>query len=283
VVEQALRGAYGFRIAGVEGKDALLVPAEPGWPTLRLQVELVEEVPPADERVSDDVAVLNLKTGGRLTVDRASGTARFQVKRPLSPDELVHPYLAPVAAIAAHWHGRIAFHAGGVGIGGRAWGVVGEREAGKSSLLASCALAGKDIVADDVLVIAAGSVLTGPRSIDLREDSAERFGGEAIGLAGARPRWRMPLPTVSGALPFAGWIFLAWGDEVTVRSLPPSEGLARLMGSLALRVTSSVPATLLDLASLPAWELRRPRDWRQSTDAAMQLLASLESGTLRHR
>ena len=91
---------------------------------------------------------------------------------PLSADELVHPFLAPAAALFAHWHGREGLHGGALALGGTAWGVIGDRLGGKSSLLAALAVSGTDVVCDDVLVLDGREVYPGPRTVDLREDAA---------------------------------------------------------------------------------------------------------------
>ena len=270
------RGAYGIRIDGIAGRDDLLVDAEPSWPRIDLQVDL-REAEHADEHVATDSAALNLKTGGRLTVDRAQSVARFATGRPLSDDELIHPFLAPVAAVVAHWEQRIAFHAGAISVDGRAWGVIGERGAGKSSLLAWLSRDGVDVVTDDVLVLADGTAFAGPRTIDLREDSTEVLGGEPIGMAGARPRWRVRLPRIAAVLPFRGWIYLAWGDEVRAGEVAVGERLPRLMASLALRMSIADPKALLPLAALPAVELTRPPDWARAADAAACLTEAVAS------
>jgi hypothetical protein len=268
-------GAYGISINGIAGLDELLVESEPSWPSIRLEVDL-EQGSHANEFVDDRSAALNLKTGGRLTVDRSKGLARFATGRPLSNDELIHPFMAPVAAIVAHWERRVAFHAGALAIDGAAWGVLGTREAGKSSLLAWLSSRnGIDIVADDVLVLLDGHVFSGPRTIDLRESSAERLGGEAIGVAGARPRWRVRLPPIAATLPFRGWIVLAWGDEIRVDELPPRERLPLLMNSLALRMSIADPEALLPLAALQAIQLTRPPDWDRAGDAATCLTSAV--------
>ena len=51
-------------------------------------------------------------------------------------------------------------------VGGRALGVVGTREAGKSSTLAWLAVAGTEVLCDDLLVIDGQSTFKGPRTID---------------------------------------------------------------------------------------------------------------------
>ena len=55
-------------------------------------------------------------------------------------------------------------------------------------------------------------------------------------MTGARERWRLRLgPTAPGAV-LRGWVFLAWGDRVAVRSLPASERLPRLAAQRGLRL-----------------------------------------------
>lgn len=266
------RGAYGLRISGI-GDARALMHAQPDWPHLRIAVELGDP-PVAAERVTEDRAEVILKTGGRLTVDRRQGLARYVVPRPLSDHELVHPFLAPAAAVMAHWLGRLSFHAGAFVAGGGAWGIVGDREAGKSSTLARLALDGHEIVADDLLVLEDGSAYAAPRSIDLRRDAADRLGvGTALGVVGTRPRWRVGLPQVNDGLPLRGWIFLSWGAEPQTRRLAGSECLMRLAANVGLRRTGRDPGALLELASLPAWDFQRPRDWARMGESTERLLA----------
>jgi hypothetical protein len=195
----------------------------------------------------------------------------YRVPHPVRPDELVHPYLAPAAAVIARWTGRESMHAGAFAEDGRALGVVGAREAGKSSTMAWLAEAGVDVLCDDMLIVDGDRPLTGPRSIDLRGDAARRLGaGEAIGLTGARERWRLRLEHAAPAV-LRGWVFLAWGDRVEARRLGGRERLARLAEQRALRLPPARPEGLLELTSLPAWELSRPRDWGSLPQAADRL------------
>jgi hypothetical protein len=223
--------------------------------------------------VTDDHAVLQLKTGGRLTLDRRSGVACYSVPRRLTDDDLVHPFLAPAAAVVSHWARRLSFHAGAFVADGGAWAVVGEREAGKSSTLAWLALNDHEVVADDVLVLDGRSAFAGPRAIDLREETAGRFQiGAALGVVGNRERWRVTLPQMAPQLPFRGWMFLGWGDRVGVRPLGAAECMRRLLQNLTLRVDATNPAAVLELATLPAWDVERPRDWDRLEDGVKCLL-----------
>jgi hypothetical protein len=268
-----LRGAYGIRITGIADERAPLVEACPHWPHLRIVHERGEP-PPRPDRVTDAVADVGLKTGGRLTVERRLGVARDVVPRALSDEELVHPFLAPAATVMAHWHGRLSFHAGAFVAAAGVWGVVGDREIGKSSMLATLALEGHDVVTDDVLVLDDGAACIGPRSIDLRRDAAENLGvGAALGVVGTRERWRVRLPRLDGAPPLRGWFFLGWSDEPQARRLSGSECLTRLIENVALRMTSLNPASLLDVAALPAWHFGRPRDWQRMRESAHSLLS----------
>jgi hypothetical protein len=267
-------GAYGLRLLGV-GPE-LLLPAEPGWPAL----ELVRAVGPGShflDRMTDERAEIVLANGGDIVVERRPARAVFTVPADVGDGELVHPYLAPVAAVVARWLGRESVHAGAFAVGNRAWGVLGEREAGKSSLLAFLALRGYQVVSDDVLILDGSSVFAGPRTIDLREEAAAELGvGTPLGIVGARERWRLTLDPVPSRLQLAGWIFLGWDAEPAVVRLAAGERLARIAAQRAVRLLPTDPGLLLRLSGLPGWELRRPRDWSslpEATDLLLQAIA----------
>jgi hypothetical protein len=253
------RGAYGIGFRGVEEADGLLVAVPAGSPVYAVRCDVDPGAAPV-ERVTDDAATLRLRAGGAIEISRADPQVRFRMAHVPRPDELVHPYLAPAAAVIARWMGRESVHAGAFAAGGRALGLVGTREAGKSSTLAELARSGAAVLCDDMLVLDAGDVLAGPRAVDLRADAAAALGlGQAIGRTGARERWRMSLGTVEARTPLAGWVFLAWGEDVPPRRLGPAERLARLAPERALRIEPAREDGLLSLVSLPAWEVSRPR------------------------
>jgi hypothetical protein len=239
----------------------------------------IGSAPSLEERVDDERAELRLRSGGQIVIDRRAERVLYRVPHPVREDELVHPYLAPAAAVINRWQGRESIHAGAFAVGSRALGVVGTREAGKSSTLAHLALSGVDVLCDDMLIIAGDRPLIGPRSIDLRADAAERFqAGEAIGMTGARERWRLRLRPVATAPVLAGWVFLAWGDRVEARPLPARERIPRIAEERGLRLPPVRPDALLTLAELPAWELSRPQAW-ESLPQAADLLLELASAT----
>jgi hypothetical protein len=269
------RGAYGFQLEGVQRAHHLLMSAPLSWPTLTLCVTLgFDEGGP--DWVDPDHARLRVHDG-QVKIDRRRAEAVFTVRRRPSPDALVHPHLAPVAAIASRWLGREAFHAGAVVLGDGAWAVMGEKGSGKSSLLAWLALDGHDVVADDLLVLdERRRVLAGPRSVDLRTNAAQRLGiGEPLGVIGTRERYRMAIGPVLPEVPLRGFIRLAWGDVPTVTPVPPAWRPAALATQRTVRLAPCDPTLLVELSALPMVELRRPREWGRAGDAADQLLCAL--------
>jgi hypothetical protein len=168
-------------------------------------------------------------------------------------------------------------HAGAVVIDGRAWAVVGDKEGGKSSTLAWLARDGYAIATDDLLVVDHGDVLAGPRCIDLRAETARSLGvGEPLGVVGSRPRYRVYLDPVPPALPLAGWIFLSWGSELEAERLPVGRLLQSIFAHDALNLAPQDPWVHLDLAALPGWAVRRPRQL-DSLAPAGRLILSLVS------
>jgi hypothetical protein len=271
-------GAYGLRLEGVEAARPLLVPAEPNWPTFHVRSQVGKPPWRDSDVVTESRAELRLQTGGEILIDREDGVVVFTTQRRIVERELIHPYLAPVAAVAGYWFDRESFHAGAFVVDGAAWAVLGEREAGKSTLLASLALRGITVLSDDMLILDGVVPFAGPRSIDLRSAAARHLGvGESLGVVGARERWRLQLDpmTPSGAL--RGWIFPAWGDRVEASELTPHERVARLGSQRGVRLPAKDPARLLDLAALPACELRRPRDW-DALEPATDLLLDVVRG-----
>ena len=200
-------------------------------------------------------------TGGLIQLDLDQGRAILTAPSLPQADEIVHPYLSSLGAMTAYLIGEESFHAGAVVLDGGAWAIVGEREAGKSSTLASFAARGIPIVCDDMLVLHGRTALAGPRSIDLRGDASESLGlGEAIGVVGTRERWRMRVAPIEPELELRGWIFLEWADELEVVPVPVSQRLERLGRARGALLPPTKPAAVLELARLPGFALRRPRD-----------------------
>lgn len=276
LVEGAL-GAYGLKLTGVEAARSLLGPAEAGWPALELLAR-VGPVSAEPESVGGERANLRTRSGVQITIERGPGRAVFCAPRRLSAHELIHPHLAAAAAVAAYWAGRESVHGGAFALEGRAWALLGERGSGKSSTLAGVALRGVSVISDDLLVLGDLLVFPGPRCVDLREEVAGALGaGEPLGRVGERERWRLSLTEPARALPLAGVVVLEWGERLETVPLQASRLLAALLRHRGLRVPPADSERMLDLAALPAWELRRPRRL-ESLAAAVDRLLELAGG-----
>jgi hypothetical protein len=274
--ERCSRGAYGFRLRGIAEAQGLLVEAPPHWSRLDLKVRITSGETPPGEYVDEAVARLRPRSGGWVEIDRHAGRATFSLPERPSDSALVHPHLASVAVVSAHWVGRESFHAGGFVVNGQVWGVLGDRYAGKSSFLALLALAGIPVLCDDVLILDKTTALAGPRSIDLRATAAQHLGvGEPLGVMGTRERWRLTLAPVNPEVPLAGWVSLCWDDQTEVHR-PRGADRLRLLGShRGSSLYPSGPAGLIDLSGLPFLQLCRPPRWDRAEEAMYRLLDAL--------
>jgi hypothetical protein len=262
---------YGLHVAGVAGVGA---PPAPGASALRIHVRSAPQ-PLRPACLSDRAAVLDLPGGRQLQLQRSAGMATF-TGPPLSPDELVHPYLGAAASVFSRWAGREVYHAGAFVFGGMAWAVVGGREAGKSSLLAALAARRLPVLADDLVVTDGHQAFRGPRTIDLRQP----LPGITQRLTHARgaSRWRLALPMLPGAVRLGGWIYLSWRPEVSMHAVPASVQLARLAARRTWPVLASDPEVLLALAARPGWDLGRPADWDRMDEVADLVFQTLPAG-----
>jgi len=280
-------GCYGFRLQGAPAARSLLVDAPSDWPIVEVRTATTDgrEAAPALDEVGPGRARLPLHGRGWMDVERDAPRITLHLPDRPADEELVHPYLAPGAAVLARWAGRESYHAGAVLAGGGAWAVLGDRESGKSSTLAWLAAAGHGVLADDLLVLdnapAAGSAgrfhaFAGPRCIDLRGDAAERLGGgEPLGVVGSRERWRLRLGPVPARVPLRGWIELAWADEPAVEPVRGAARLRTLIPYRSVRLEPPDAAALVALASLPVLRFARPRRWDALPGAAGRLLAAI--------
>jgi hypothetical protein len=254
-------GAYGLVLTGIDDCGRMLQPAPAQWDVLRVQRHSGRSLPVKFRYfVGSDRAELIVAGGPSIIVDRAESFVEFATRDPLPDRAVVHPFLAFPAAVRSHWARRQCLHAGAVIVDGRAWAVVGDKEGGKSSTLAWLAQDGWAIATDDLLVVDDKDVLAGPRCIDLRAETARSLGvGEPLGVVGSRPRYRLYLDPVPPAVPLAGWIFLEWGAELEAERLPVGRLLQSIFAHDALNLPPQDPSVHLDLAALPGWAVRRPR------------------------
>jgi hypothetical protein len=270
-------GAYGLSF-GPPVEPSYLVAAPEHWPQWHLEWRLHRPDAWPPERIGDERALVNLLPRGQVLVDRATATSTLLLPEPPSPHAWVHPYLSSTAVVAARWAGRQSFHAGCFVLDGCAWGVIGERNAGKSSALAWMASHGLAVVCDDILVLDRDRALAGPRCLDLRQSAAEHFGlGTYIGQVGSRERWRAPLPPVSPSYPFKGWVAPNWGNEVAFAGLSATVRMALLLEHRGLLTPEPNDPAWLSLLAKPMVKLVRPRDWGRADEAMRCLLDELRS------
>ena len=275
-------GAYGFAIEGFREPEHFLGAVEGSWPALSCLRTQATEAPgrPAGRAVGDfvfgvDRAEIWMSDTDRISVDRSTLEIRYETKNPLSDDLLAHPYLGLPAGAAARWLGRQVLHGGAFVHGGHAWGVLGTKEAGKSSTMAW--LDGRDVavLTDDLLIIEGQTVFAGPRTIDLRSEAAAAIGGEHVLIQGVRDRWRIrPGPGLSSAS-LGGFVILEWGASVHLEPVPASRRMAVFIENALFAPDMSDATAYLDLSSLPMWRFERPRDLDMLDHTMRQLLDAL--------
>jgi hypothetical protein len=269
-------GAYGLRIRGL-GNERLLVALSRNawWPVITIDCRQTDEIVAGDSFASDRAEV-ELLDGERALINRAERRATLLARSAPDDGRLVHPFLTTVGTIFAWWHGHDALHGGAFLTEKGAWVLLGERGAGKSSMLASLHLAGHPILADDLVVIADGIALAGPRCVDLRPDVIEALGvGEQVEPVRGGERLRLVQPDVEPQVPLCGWIVLSWSERVEAHPLTPAERLQRL--AIHSAIPPGEPTSLMGLAELPAWELSRPRT-PSSLEPAVDRLLGLCTG-----
>ena len=250
----ALPAAYGFRFEGAPRTPWLAVEGAENWPSVTLELNGVREP----------------------EFDLDGLTARFPAD--VEHGELVHPWIARAAVVIAIERGFEVMHAGALVAGDGAWALVGPKEAGKSTLLAACATAGMTVLTDDTLAMDGDRCLAGPRCLDLREEAAEHYGA-TVQVRPETPRRRLTLPPTAGEVRLAGLIHLAWGDGPALEKLSPGDAVRRLLRGREATGAPRDPVRLVDLAGLPTYELRRPRDWRALAATADLLRSELGSSS----
>ncbi|HEX8959453.1 MAG TPA: hypothetical protein VF770_06485 [Solirubrobacterales bacterium] len=270
------RGAYGFRLvprheielpdlSPLDG-DVLDVALE--W---RRASVLVER-----NRLDSECVSMGKRGSSLLEVRRDPATITLELPGETTPEMLVHPVLTAPISILARWRGDLTLHAGGFFANGRAWAVIGQREAGKSTALAMLAERGCPLLADDLLVLDRGIVRAGPACIDLRPDVAERIhGARYLGEVGDRPRYRLPAPHGPARAPLGGFFLLDWGDEgnVAVERLPTAEALRVVYEQEYIGLLGPAdPQKILDLLGMPMWRVRRPPEWARGEETIEAIL-----------
>jgi hypothetical protein len=267
----ASSGSYGFRIDDGGSGSPLLNAVPDDWPSITLS-QVVTDESMTSGGIDESGAQVGFITGGGAIITRSPRRAELRIPVELSPEELAHPFLAPIASAHAYWMGWLPFHAGAVIVAGRAWGIIGEREAGKSTLLAALALRNVPVIADDLVVVNDHIVYAGPRTLDLRHGAAEQFGvGRDLGVVGMRERWRFDLAPVPLETPLGGWIFPKWGNQIAVSHTPAAERLRRLAPGRTVLKPDIDAKALMYAAAFPSVDFERPRLW-EAIDEGLDVL-----------
>ncbi|CCG01340.1 protein of unknown function [Blastococcus saxobsidens DD2] len=263
---------YGLRIQGLDAAARLMQPDDDTLPLLEVRRETTGERPHVTELDEWSAAFGLQGDSGWVRLSREPLRAQLRLDGPYNDEQVLHPFLAMTAAISNWWIGRHVLHAGAFVVDGGAWGVLGAKEAGKSSLLAQLATDGRAVLCDDLLVLDGQLAHAGPSCIDLRPGAADRFGGEPLGVVGVRERIRLRLPRSDSRAVLRGWIVPTWGSTVGVTAQPVRDRLKSVLGNYALYRGPRDPAAAISLASLPVLVLTRPKDWGAMSDASAALL-----------
>ena len=228
-----------------------------------------------DWSFDEDVAEIPLLGGSWLEAER--DPARARVRTTLDPSHLTHSVLVAVGAVFGRWAGRDSFHAGVFAVDGRAWALLGDRGAGKTSTLARLALMGHDVLSDDMLLTDGASAFAGARAIDLRPDAAHRLGIEdRTTPARGTQRLRLALPAVRAAYPLAGWIVLRPpGTQPSLDRLPVVERVPALGEQVMLSLLPARAETFVALAALPAYQVSRDDTWSSEDRLVEEILSAV--------
>lgn len=262
---------YGLTVTGLgaEAYDFGARPASDGAatdPTLHVRQTRLSpgQNHERQEVLTDDEAQAPLIDSSWLSIERwPVPCATFALGKPVRTAELLHPWLVPAAATVNMWHGRRVFHGGLVSDGSRALAVVGDKEAGKSSILA-CASSHPDlyVMADDLVVVEGTRVHAGPSSIDLRAPSLPHLPAGANGrLVRDGTRTRLLVRHGPATAEFVGIVILAWSPEVHLHGIAPHARLGALLPHTMIGTLPLGRSGLLDVVRYPTWRLGRPRDW----------------------
>jgi hypothetical protein len=271
-------GAYGLNIVGLAGAEEWMQALPRCSPALR--VETNHEAAGNFERSSlnGTAADLRLVGGGRLRMRRGDERAVFSFPE-LPPDEdLLHPYLAPAAALAHLWAGREALHAGAFATSAGAVALFAEKEGGKSTTLAWLAVKHRrPVLSDDLVVLRSGAVLSGPRCVDLRRTRAPNDLDLDLDLDTAdvvrnSERLRIAVRPTPSETPLIGSVVLRWGPRTRLDEPTAANRLRELLPHRMYgdRVGGD-PAALLQVAALPMLIVTRPRGDKGLREAALVL------------
>jgi len=176
--------------------------------------------------------------------------------------------------------GRVPVHAAGVCVGETAVVLAGASGSGKSTLAHAALRAGLGVLSDDTVFVEREPALRVwgyPRPIHLLPESAEAAGvdGEPRLRGG---RWKLAVPSASaGPAPTSAsravLCLLERGEAVSLRSIPPEEAVAALVGALEPgfdHFRDGIPDVARALAAGGAWRLTLSADPEEAVAAILR-------------
>lgn len=250
-------------------------PVPDSSPCLRIEVATDRRPGRQPSHLDEHEADLRLVGSGRLRMRRGNERALFSFVQVPSDEDLLHPYLAPAAALAQLWAGREALHGGAFATAAGAVALFAEKRGGKSTTLAWLVAQHRvDVLCDDLVVIAGGSVLPGPRCLDLRPDSIPTsLRLDRVHAVRGMDRLRVPLQPTATVSPLVATVVLRWGPTTALTKVPPAERPQALLPQRMYRDRlAGDPGAILELIALPMMLLTRARGERGLREAAGVLI-----------
>lgn len=268
-------GVYGLDVTGLPKAERWMRTLPASAPRLRVEKTDSATTSTQDSRLNRTEADLRLLGGGRLRMRRGDGRAVFTFAELPGDDDLLHPYLAPAAALAQLWAGNEALHSGAFATPAGAVALLAEKEGGKSTMLAWLSAEHRiAVLSDDLVVLRRGSVLSGPRCLDLRRaGDLGLLDVEAAHVVRNRDRRRITLPDAPAQAPLIGTAVLRWDRRMRLEAVAPADRLRELLPHRMYRHrVSGDPRAILKAAALPMVILARPRGEAGLRNAATALI-----------
>lgn len=170
-------------------------------------------------------------------VIEGNDTVLVEPKPGVSNDLLAVPFLGPVLALLLHQRGKFVLHGSAIKFGGKAYGFVGDKGAGKSTL-AAMLLNNKsvELLTDDLLVISENlEVLCGYQQMKL-SDEALGYTDRSLSAVRPPPIDKFPKNQVllksNGSIrpvPVGGIFQLSRGKSAEIEPIPTTEAIRVLL------------------------------------------------------
>ncbi|MBI4993959.1 hypothetical protein HZC33_03360 [Candidatus Wolfebacteria bacterium] len=247
--------AYGFKFPDLDFLNAMKAVNVDDWPSVNIEF--------VDKKFLNHSNLINLEVGLLNIEDINQLKLKIYLEKQISIKEFIHPHIQFALPSLAQINQDFLFHSGAVIINGKLFGILGDRGAGKSSLLFEMFKNfNLEIFTDDVMLIRKNMVCIGPRLIGLRQSASEKFLKKQISLI------EIP-PMLYSEIPIAGWFIIGWSDNLFLKSLSVKELSYELQRYDLLKKQRFVQINFeyyKYLSLFPAWKIFRPKKWAYNTD-----------------